>query len=213
VIRAQIDAVADDLRPAAVKTGMLADATVIDTVAAGLRDHALTPYVCDPVMVATSGDPLLATDAIGAVRTVLLPRATLVTPNLDEASLLLGAAVDTLPAMRAAAEALVRDHGARAALVKGGHLSGDPMTDVLYLDGVWIEVTHARVHTTSTHGTGCTLSSAITALLARGWALESAVRGGLDFVHRALRSAPGLGAGHGPLDHFVDAPEAPGLTR
>jgi hydroxymethylpyrimidine/phosphomethylpyrimidine kinase len=200
--------VASDLRPSAIKSGMLADAGVIAAVAGGIRAHALAPYVLDPVMVATSGDPLIAADAIQAIAKELFPLATLVTPNLDEAALLLGGAVDSVTAMRAAAEALVREHGAGAALVKGGHLTGSTATDVLYTDGRWVEVSHPRLETTSTHGTGCTLSAAITALLAKGWALEDAVRGGLDFVHRALASAPGLGSGHGPLDHFVAAPGA-----
>src|SRR5690606_9106273 len=132
----------------------------------------LTPYVLDPVMVATSGDPLLAPDAIGAISRELFPLATLVTPNLDEAALLVGGAVDSVASMRAAAEALVRDHGARAALVKGGHLRDARTTDVLYANGEFTMVEHDRIETTSTHGTGCTLSSAITALLARGADLD-----------------------------------------
>jgi hydroxymethylpyrimidine/phosphomethylpyrimidine kinase len=206
LIRAQLDAVASDLRPAAVKSGMLADARVIEVVAAGIATHSLTPYVLDPVMVATSGDPLLAPDAVSAIRSLLFPLATLVTPNLDEAALLVGGQVDSVASMRAAAEALVRDHGAAAALVKGGHLTGETMVDVLFADAQWTEVSHPRIATSSTHGTGCTLSSAIAALLARGWTLEAAVRGGLEFVHAALRTAPGLGRGHGPLDHFAAPP-------
>jgi hydroxymethylpyrimidine/phosphomethylpyrimidine kinase len=205
LVSAQLDAVASDLRPAAIKSGMLADVSVISAIAAGIRQHGLTPYVLDPVMVATSGDPLITPDAIGAITAQLFPLATLVTPNLDEAALLVGGAVDSVAAMREAAERLVGEFGARAALVKGGHLAGDDATDVLFHEGQWTVVTHARIDTTSTHGTGCTLSSAITALLARGEALPDAVRGGLDFVHRALRSAPRRGAGHGPLDHFVPA--------
>ncbi len=208
LVSAQLDAVAGDLRPAAIKSGMLADVSVIGAIADGVRRHGLGPYVLDPVMVATSGDPLISRDAIGAITAHLFPLATLVTPNLDEAALLVGGAVDSVPAMRAAAERLVREFGAGAALVKGGHLDGAVATDVLFAAGAWSVVTQPRIDTTSTHGTGCTLSSAITALLARGWSLPDAVRGGLDFVHRALREAPGLGAGHGPLNHFVAAPVA-----
>jgi hydroxymethylpyrimidine/phosphomethylpyrimidine kinase len=203
LIRAQIDAVASDLRPAAVKSGMLADVAVVETVAEGVRHHALAPYVLDPVMVATSGDPLLAPEAIGAIRALLFPLATLVTPNLDEASLLVGSAVDDVPTMRAAAEYLVRACGAQAALVKGGHLRGERTIDVLYAHGAFTVVEHPRIATTSTHGTGCTLSSAITARLAQGATLVQAVRDGLTFVHAALQTAPGLGGGHGPLDHFA----------
>jgi hydroxymethylpyrimidine/phosphomethylpyrimidine kinase len=202
LVRAQLDAVATDLRPAAVKSGMLGDVAVVEAVADGLAAHALTPYVLDPVMVATSGDPLLAPGAVAAIRARLVPAATLVTPNLDEAALLLGRPVPDVAAMRAAARALVEELGAAAALVKGGHLPGDHVVDVLYADGETVEVAAARVMTTSTHGTGCTLSSAITARLAHGAPLADAVRDGLAFVHRALRSAPGLGGGHGPLDHW-----------
>jgi hydroxymethylpyrimidine/phosphomethylpyrimidine kinase len=207
LIRLQIDAVATDLRPAALKSGMLADAAIVETVAEGIRAHALGPYVLDPVMVATSGDALLTLDAVDAIRRLLFPLATLVTPNLDEAALLVGGVVDDVPSMRAAARQLVHEFGAVAALVKGGHLRGDLMTDVLYANDTFVEVEHPRIDTTSTHGTGCTLSSAITAQLARGDSLEVAVRGGLAFVHAAIRSAPGLGDGHGPLDHFAAPPQ------
>jgi len=205
MIRAQIDAVASDLRPAAVKSGMLADAAVVRTVADALRLHALAPYVLDPVMVATSGDPLLEADAVAAIASELFPLATLVTPNLDEVSLLLGEQVRDERAMRAAARALVDRLGAGAALVKGGHLAGEEMVDVLYV-GAEDEVhvfRRPKIHTTSTHGTGCTLSSAVTALLARGVRLAEAVRQALDFVNRAIATAPGLGRGHGPLNFFA----------
>ena len=203
LVREQIEAVVEDLRPAAVKSGMIADPEVVRTVAEGLRAHALRPYVLDPVMVATSGDPLLTPDAIEAIRRELVPLADLVTPNLDEAALLVGTPVRDVPAMERAARHLVDEGGARAALVKGGHLSGRTTTDVLYADGRVTKVEHPRIDTTSTHGTGCTLSSAIAALLALGRPLEEAVREALDFVHRAIATAPGLGAGHGPLNHFA----------
>ena len=204
LIAAQLDAVATDLRPAAVKSGMLGDADVVRAVTEGLRRHRLAPYVLDPVMVATSGDPLVAPDAVDAIRRDLLPLADLVTPNLDEAAILVGEAVPDVPAMERAARRLVHDLGARAALVKGGHLAGDTATDVLYADGAVHHVHHPRLATTSTHGTGCTLSAAIAARLARGESMRQAVPRALDFVHRAIAGAPGLGAGHGPLDHFAD---------
>jgi len=204
LIAAQLDAVATDLRPAALKSGMLGDRAVVRAVADGLRRHALAPYVLDPVMVATSGDPLLAPDAVSAIVEELLPLADLVTPNLDETAILVGWPVHDVAAMERAARALVEQHGARAALVKGGHLAGAEAVDVLYADGELTRVRHPRLDTTSTHGTGCTLSAAIAARLARGEAMRPAVLAALDFVHRAIAGAPGLGGGHGPLDHFAD---------
>lgn len=203
LIRGQLDAVATDLRPAAVKSGMLADRDVVEAVANGLTAHRLTPYVLDPVMVATSGDPLLRPDAVSAITARLFPLATLVTPNLDEAQLLLGRPVRDLAAMREAARHFVDGLGASAALVKGGHLVDDDAVDVLLVDGTVHEFRHPRIATTSTHGTGCTLSAAITAHLAIGMEIVDAVRESLDYVHRAIATAPGLGAGHGPLNHFA----------
>jgi hydroxymethylpyrimidine/phosphomethylpyrimidine kinase len=203
LVRAQIDAVATDLRPAAIKSGMLGDAEVVRAVAAGVREHRLLPYVLDPVMVATSGDPLLASDAVDAIVSELFPLATLVTPNLDEASLLVGAPVRDVNAMEQAARTMVERFGARAALVKGGHLDGPTLVDVYY-DGSEIRrFTHATIYTRSTHGTGCALSSAIAAFLATGRSLENSIAESLDFVHRAIATAPALGAGHGPLNFFA----------
>jgi hydroxymethylpyrimidine/phosphomethylpyrimidine kinase len=201
LVRAQVDAVAEDLRPAAVKSGMLADAAVVYAVAGGIAAHSLSPYVLDPVMAATSGDPLLEPDAIAAIVEQLVPLATLVTPNLDEVALLVGERPDDAEGMEHAARRLVTALGARAVLVKGGHLAGDDLVDVLF-DGRRVRrYVHPRVRTTSTHGTGCTLSAAITALLARGEPLERAVEGGLDYVARAIARAPAIGGGHGPLEH------------
>nr|MCU0624137.1 bifunctional hydroxymethylpyrimidine kinase/phosphomethylpyrimidine kinase [Gemmatimonadaceae bacterium] len=135
LIRGQLDAVATDLRPAALKSGMLADRAVVEAVADGLTSHRLEPYVLDPVMVATSGDPLLAPDAVSAIAARLFPLATLVTPNLDEAGLLLGRPVTTEAGMADAARHFVEALGAGAALVKGGHLSGPEAVDVLFMDG------------------------------------------------------------------------------
>ncbi len=203
LIEQQIDAVAADLRPDAVKSGMLADAHVVDVVAQGLERHRLTPYILDPVMVATSGDPLLADDAIAAVRERLVPRSTLVTPNLDEAAILVGTPITDVDSMTAAARHLVDELGAGAALVKGGHLPGEETVDVLYADDRVRLFRHPRIATTSTHGTGCTLSAAIAACMARGQSLQQAVETSLDYVHRAIATAPGLGGGNGPLNHFA----------
>ncbi|CAN5678726.1 bifunctional hydroxymethylpyrimidine kinase/phosphomethylpyrimidine kinase [soil metagenome] len=207
VVRAQIAAVVEDLRPAACKTGMLATRELVMAVAAALREHALERYVLDPVMVATSGDRLLDDDAQNAVLTELVPLAALVTPNLDEATILAGFPVTDVEGMRRAARELVAA-GAAAALVKGGHLPGDMLVDVFF-DGVDERLfEQPRLRTRSTHGTGCTLSAAVAAGLARGDALPVAVANGLDYVHRAIAQAPDLGAGNGPLNHRVPAPGA-----
>jgi hydroxymethylpyrimidine/phosphomethylpyrimidine kinase len=203
-VRAQIEAVAADLRPAAVKSGMLATAALVETVAAAIAELELPNYVLDPVMVATSGHRLLEREAEGAIVAMLLPHAALVTPNLDEASILLGAEVRAPREMREAARELVA-LGAGAALLKGGHLEGEEVVDVLHDGREWHEWRRPRLETTSTHGTGCTLSAAVAAGLALGRPLRRAVGDALDYVHRALLSAPGLGGGHGPLNHFVEA--------
>ena len=208
LVRRQIEVVAADLAPGACKTGMLATAELVEAVADSIRTLGLANYVLDPVMVATSGDRLLDRDAEAAVTTELLPLATIVTPNLDEARILAGREVDDEAAMREVAELLV-EGGAGAALVKGGHLEGDTVVDVL-VDQAGAETwRHPKIETTSTHGTGCTLSSAIAAGLALGRPLREAVADALDFAHRAIAEAPALGSGHGPLNHFV--PVRPGL--
>jgi hydroxymethylpyrimidine/phosphomethylpyrimidine kinase len=202
LVRSQIDAVAGDLRPAAVKSGMLANVDIIRVVASAMREHALAPYVLDPVMVASSGDRLLDGDAHQAIVSQLIPLASLVTPNTHEAAILCERRVETIKEMRDAAKFMVESMGAGAALVKGGHSSAAEAIDVLY-DGEWRIFEHARIATSSTHGTGCTLAAAITANLALGAALPAAVEVALDYVHRAILLAPQLGAGHGPLNHFA----------
>src|SRR5687768_3616733 len=181
MVRAQLDAVATDLRPRAFKTGMLADAGIVREVAAGAREHDLTGYVLDPVMVATSGDVLIEHDAVAAIREHLLPLCAVVTPNAHEAALLAGIAVETESDLARAAEVLVRELGAGAALVKGGHIdTGDETVDVLY-DGTATAFRNRRFETTSTHGTGCTLSAAIAAELAKGMDLRSACARAVEF--------------------------------
>jgi hydroxymethylpyrimidine/phosphomethylpyrimidine kinase len=204
-VTAQLEALAGDLPPAAVKTGMLATAGLVRLVAAAIRRHGWREYVLDPVMVATSGDRLLDPEAEAVVRSELLPLATLVTPNLDEAAILTGEPVRTVAAMELAGHRLL-SFGAAGALVKGGHLEGDTMTDVLVTPAGIRHFTRPRLATSSTHGTGCTLSAAITAGLALGRPLDTAVADALDYLHRALQSAPGLGNGHGPLNHRAAAP-------
>jgi hydroxymethylpyrimidine/phosphomethylpyrimidine kinase len=201
-VRNQIDQVVADLRPAAFKTGMLATAPIASIVGDAIREFGLRPFVLDPVMVATSGDLLLDAPAISAIRDGLVPSADLVTPNLDEVAVLLGRRPRDEHTMCAAAERIVNELGARAALVKGGHLEGDEVIDVLF-DGAATVFRRPRIITTNTHGTGCTLSAAITARLALGDKLGDAVTAGLEFVHRAIQTAPGLGSGHGPLNHWA----------
>ncbi len=211
LVAKQIDALAEDLRPAAIKSGMLGSREIVETVAERISHHRLTTYVVDPVMVATSGDRLLDRDAEQLIARRLAPLALLVTPNLDEAEILVDAAVRTPDEMERAGRALVA-MGAQAALVKGGHLADEAtIVDVLVHDDSARRFTHARIDTRSTHGTGCTLSAAITAGLALGRPLDQAVADALDFVHRAIAAAPGLGrgTGHGPLNHFVPAPPRP----
>src|SRR6267143_4558277 len=207
VIR-QLDALADDLPPAAMKSGMLGSAPLVEAVADGIARRRLPNYVLDPVMVATSGDRLLDRDAERLIVQRLVPLAALVTPNLDEAAVLVGWSVRDPDDMERAGRKLVQ-LGARAALVKGGHLAGEEVVDVLVSGGTVRRFTRPRLDTTSTHGTGCTLSAAIAAGLALGRPLERAVEDALDFVQRAIAAAPGLGHGHGPLNHFVPAPPRP----
>jgi hydroxymethylpyrimidine/phosphomethylpyrimidine kinase len=210
MVAAQLTALAEDLPPAALKTGMLAEAGIVRLVAKAIRENGWQPLVLDPVMVSTSGHRLLTTEAEDVIRDNLLPLAALVTPNLEEAAMLTGRVVHDIPTMERAGETLLR-FGAAAALVKGGHLTGGggTLTDVLVTPEGVLHFTHPRLDTSSTHGTGCTLSAAATAGLALGRPLEAAVADALDFVHRAMARAPGLGSGHGPLDHTVTAPPPP----
>ena len=207
-VRQQLDAIAEDLPPDAVKTGMLAEPELVRLVADVVRERGWTPLVVDPVMAATSGDRLLSAAAEVVVRNALIPLATVVTPNLDEAELLTGTVVRDVDAMERAGRTLL-ELGAGAALVKGGHLSGPGIVDLLIWRGGVRRFERPRIETTSTHGTGCTLSAGIAAGLALGRPLEDAVEVAIDFVHRAMESAPALGGGHGPLNHQV----APSILR
>lgn len=205
LVRAQIDAVAEDIPPEAFKTGMLANADIVSTVSRAIRDLSLKNYVLDPVMVATSGDLLLEQEAVRVIRDELLPLAVLATPNLHEAEILLGDVIDDEDGMARAAEKIATEMGPRAVLLKGGHLAaGDRVVDILY-DGALRAFRGQRVDTTSTHGSGCTLSAAITAQLAKGESLHAAVRTSIDYVHAAIATAPRIGSGHGPLNHLATA--------
>ena len=199
IVRAQIAAVAVDIPPDATKIGMLANAGIISVVADAIREHRLAFVVLDTVMIAKSQARLLGDNAIAALRDRLLPLATVVTPNVPEAEALTGMKINTVDDLRTAAKRLV-EMGARAALVKGGHLSG-PSVDVLWDGSQLLELSADRIETRHTHGTGCTLSSAIASRLALGDSLADACRAAKAYVTRAIAEAPGLGHGHGPLRH------------
>lgn len=205
-LRLQIDTLFDDVHIDAVKIGMLSSAALVHIVADALRRYRPRFVVLDPVMVAKSGDRLLRAEAVAALRDELLPLATVATPNLPEAGDLLGIDTPSNPdAMREAATALQR-LGPRYVLVKGGHLSGDRLVDLLYDGREFVELPAQRVATRNTHGTGCTLSSAIAALLPQRAGVVDAVRCAREYVLGAIRAADSLhvGGGHGPLHHFFN---------
>ncbi|MGB7420634.1 MAG: bifunctional hydroxymethylpyrimidine kinase/phosphomethylpyrimidine kinase [Comamonas sp.] len=216
VLRAQIDAVVEDIGVDAVKIGMLATPDIVRVVADAIARHALPHVVLDPVMVATSGDALIEHVTIAALVRELFPLAQVITPNLDEAALLLGRPIDTVDALERAADELLA-LGARAVLLKGGHLSGDWVVDLLALPGgEHHRLESARIVTNNGHGTGCTLSSAIAAHLALGEPLVQAVRGARSYILGAIEAGAAVvtGHGHGPLNHgyapiaqrVIDAP-------
>ena len=197
----QIDVVLDDIGTDAIKTGMLHRPAVIEAVVRSLPDPAAQiPLVVDPVMVAKGGASLLAEDAHRTLSDLLLPRARVVTPNAPEAARLAGLEVRTLDDMRRAAE-IILGLGSQAVLIKGGHLDGPEITDLLIDDGEETVFTGPRIETRHTHGTGCTTASAIATGLAQGLALNDAVASARAYVLQAIRTAPGYGAGHGPLNH------------
>jgi hydroxymethylpyrimidine/phosphomethylpyrimidine kinase len=200
LVEAQIDAVVDDIGAHAVKTGMLANASIIRAVARAVRRHWLKNLVVDPVMVATSGDLLIKKNAVAALRADLLPLAVLVTPNIPEAEELTGMKIDGDKSVESAARKIV-EMGAQTVVIKGGHLKG-PAID-FYFDGKkFIGLRASRIRTKNTHGTGCTFSAAVAAYLARGEKLESAVRAAKKYITAAIRQSFAVGAGHGPVHHF-----------
>jgi len=203
-ITAQIDAVFSDLDVSAVKIGMLSRTVTIEAVAAGIDRHAMRNVVLDPVMVAASGDRLLSPEAVAALRLLLIPRALVITPNLPEAAAL----TDTPIAanedeMRMQAQKLLK-LGAKAVLIKGGHGQGAESSDLLIDAGGFVRLTAPRLPTHNTHGTGCTLSSAVAAELAKGRTLADAVRIAKNYITAAIKAADRLkvGKGHGPVHHF-----------
>ena len=201
LVTAQIEAVAGDLGADAVKIGMLATAAIVEAVAAAIRALDLPQVVVDPVMIAKGGDRLIDADAVAAMRSELLPNAHVVTPNVPEAEVLAGMPVRSLDDMRQAGERILRS-GPRVVLVKGGHLDGPDSIDIACMESGTFEIRRPRIETRHTHGTGCTLSSAIAANLALGLPDREAMEAARKYLDGAIRHAPGLGAGHGPLNHF-----------
>ena len=204
IIAAQIGSVASDLRVGAIKTGMLADRATVETVVDAMAAFRTVPLVVDPVMVATSGDVLLASDAIEAVRSRLIPLADVVTPNISEAARLLetspAASLDEMEAQGRALLAL----GPKAVLVKGGHAESSDATDILVFSAGSLRFSKPRIETRNTHGTGCTLAAAIAAELAKGRALSEAVSRAKDYVWGAIDAARNIeiGRGQGPVNHL-----------
>jgi len=201
----QIEAVFSDMGADAVKIGMLYSAELIEAVAAALREHGARKIVLDPVMVAQSGDKLLQDDAIEAIKTHLMPLADVVTPNIPEAEVLCGLTLKQRSDIVSAAETLAR-HGSRSILIKGGHGDQNESTDLLFLanEKRFVNLSAERIETTNNHGTGCTLSSAIAAYMARGDDIEAAAQKAKTYMNRAIAAGAGyrLGHGHGPVHHF-----------
>jgi hydroxymethylpyrimidine/phosphomethylpyrimidine kinase len=200
IVTDQIRAVVSDIRPAAAKTGALGSPEMIAAIAAEAAKFDFS-LVVDPVMISKHGAPLMASAAQDALRTLLLPLCALVTPNLFEAAELTGMEIADVEAMKEAA-GHIADMGAKAVLLKGGHLT-EEARDILYVDGVIHEYPGERIETPHTHGTGCTYSAAITACLARGMALPAAVAVAKRYITEAIRTNPGLGKGQGPVNHFA----------
>ena len=200
LVLAQLRAILEDIPPQAAKTGALGNREIVEAIAAAAADFRF-PLVVDPVMISKHGQPLISPEAIVAVRDLLLPRAALVCPNLQEAEQLSGMPVRSVDDMRAAAKRLC-EMGAKAVLVKGGHLQGSAV-DVLYDGQDWREFAAPHFDTPHTHGTGCTLSAAIAAEMARGATIHAAVARAKSYVTQAIRSNPGLGHGAGPLNHHA----------
>jgi hydroxymethylpyrimidine/phosphomethylpyrimidine kinase len=201
LIAAQIDAVVTDIGADVVKTGMLSSVNIIEVVAAKIREHELGPLVVDPVMVAKSGDRLLREDAVEALKAQLLPLATVLTPNIPEAEVLLGHSIRTWDDRREAAKELLA-LGPGAVVVKGGHAEGDTVIDLLYDGNEFRDFTASRVDTQNTHGTGCTFASAIAAALAKRENVRVATAMAKAYVTKALQMSYPVGHGRGPVHHF-----------
>ncbi|MSP94085.1 MAG: bifunctional hydroxymethylpyrimidine kinase/phosphomethylpyrimidine kinase [Alphaproteobacteria bacterium] len=205
IVAGQIRVVLSDIGADAIKTGMMASAEIVETVVGALASYAAIPLVVDTVMIAKGGSSLVDDSGVEAMKRLLIPRATLITPNAPEAARLTGLEVETQDDLVRAGKKLM-EQGARAVLVKGGHLAGDHVTDVL-VDSTGVHLFRTRrIETTSTHGTGCTLATAIAAGLAQGLSLEDAVARARNYLQDALRGGLALGRGTGPLNHMHAIP-------
>ena len=201
LVTAQIEAVVSDIGVHAAKTGMLANAAIVEAVAAAVEDLEIPLLVVDPVMIAKSGDSLVDDEAVGTIKRELLRRAHVVTPNIPEAEVLSGMSIRTGDDRREAARR-IRALGATAVIIKGGHFPTADIVDLLYDGDQFFEFRHDRVESRATHGTGCTFAAALASRLALGDDLEEAIPRVQAYVAGAIRHAPGLGHGHGPMDHF-----------
>jgi hydroxymethylpyrimidine/phosphomethylpyrimidine kinase len=203
LVTAQIEAVVADIGAHAAKTGMLANAAIVEAVAAAIKDLDVPFLVVDPVMIAKGGDRLIDDEAVGSMKTELLREAFLVTPNIPEAEALSGVRIHSDEDRREAARR-ISAMGATAVLIKGGHYPGDDIVDLLFEHGEFVEFRHPRVPGRHTHGTGCTFAAAITSHLALGRTLRDAIPRAQRYIADAIRHAPDLGKGHGPMQHFVN---------
>jgi hydroxymethylpyrimidine/phosphomethylpyrimidine kinase len=201
LVTAQIEAVAGDMKIDAVKTGMLASSAIVEAVAAAIQSLDLPSVVVDPVMIAKSGDRLFDEEALAALRSELLPRARVVTPNVPEAEVIAAMRITSLDDAREAARR-IHKLGAASVVIKGGHLPGDEAIDLLFDGRTFAEYRTPRIDTRNTHGTGCTFASAIAAYLALGHTLPEAVGKAKEYVTGAIRHGLPIGQGHGPLNHF-----------
>lgn len=204
LIEAQLDAVFTDFDVASVKTGMLSSPAIVETVATKLREYTPPAIVVDPVMISKSKFPLLKEEAVDSLKTALIPLATVITPNIYEAELLAQQDIRNTDEAKGAAKAIA-EFGCRAVLVKGGHLTGNSATDVLYYDGEWVFFEAEWVETENTHGTGCTYSAAIATQLAHGKDLVDAINTAKAYITGAIQNALDIGHGHGPTNHFFKA--------
>ncbi len=201
LVTAQIEAVAGDITLHATKTGMLANAAIVEAVAAAIKELELPLVVVDPVILSSSGTPLLDDEGVDMLRSELLPRAAVVTPNISEAEALSGHRIDSIEQARSAAVAIHR-LGASAVVITGGHGPQDDVIDLLFDGTMFTELQAPRIHTRHTHGTGCTFASAVAAYLALGHEVTDAVVNAQAYVYGAIEHAPGIGRGNGPIDHF-----------
>ncbi|MBN6186092.1 bifunctional hydroxymethylpyrimidine kinase/phosphomethylpyrimidine kinase [Aneurinibacillus sp. BA2021] len=202
-IAQQLDAVLSDIGTDAVKTGMLFDSAIIQTVAEKLKEYKVRNYVLDPVMIAKGGAPLLLEEAVQAVKGHLLPIAAVVTPNLPETEVLTGLPQITTKEQMKEAARMLHEWGAQNVVIKGGHGTGEIVTDILYDGQTFVELEAARFHTEHTHGTGCTFAAAITAGLASGKSVQEAVEQAKRFITAAISHPLGIGHGHGPTNHWA----------